>query len=247
MTRFTGDFYSAKSTFMLRKTSHLIVPRAAVFLLILLLTSISYFDNPFAEAQDSATTAQEGQDANGMIQTFSIDGALGSLITDLLDPSMTENVNDTSPIYVVVGNWSLGVHNGQVSYLQVDFIMGLENGTQMQVYSVENLGNIQVVPTSAQNSTLPPQEEVSNNLVLSAANNYSLSLLGNVDVAVNGIAEWQNVPLSIDIFNGNIISILLDPSSTDNRFKSQPMYGIVTWMLDANNEPLRSSPWAATG
>jgi hypothetical protein len=35
------------------------------------------------------------------------------------------------PIYVLVGNWSMGVVNGEVNYFQVDFIMGLENGTQV--------------------------------------------------------------------------------------------------------------------
>jgi hypothetical protein len=30
----------------------------------------------------------------------------------------------------------MGVVNGEVNYLQVDFIMGLQNGTQMQVYAI---------------------------------------------------------------------------------------------------------------
>lgn len=136
------------------------------------------------------------------------------------------------------------VVNGEVNYLQVDFIMTLENGTQTQVYSIENLENI-VIPSSAQNTGLTPDQELSsNNLVLSSTNNYSLSLFGYVDVLTDDTVEWQNVPLSISIFNGNTISILLYPSETDNRFKGQPIYGVVTWILDANNEPIKPSIWS---
>ncbi len=123
--------------------------------------------------------------------------------------------------------------------------MALEDGTQMQVYSIENLENI-VIPSSAQNTGLTPDQELSNNnLVLSSTNNYSLSLFGYVNVSTDDTAQWQNVPVSIDIFNGNTISILLYPSETDNRFKGQPIYGVVTEILDANNEPIKPSIWSA--
>jgi hypothetical protein len=123
--------------------------------------------------------------------------------------------------------------------------MTLENGTQTQVYSIENLENI-VIASPAQNTGLTQDQELSsNNLVLSSTNNYSLSLFGYVDVLTDDTVEWQNVPVSINIFNGNTISILLYASETDNRFKGQPIYGVVTWILDANNEPIKPSIWSA--
>jgi hypothetical protein len=218
---------------------------------IFLLFSLSYATNNcgdlFAEAQSSLTTVQDEQNANEVIQTFQIDGAVGSLVTDLLNPTIKENVTgSTPPLYVLAGNWSMGVVNGEVNYLQVDFIMALENGMQAQVYSIENLENI-VIPSSAQNTGLTRDQELSssniNNLVLSSTNNYSLSLFGYVDVLTGGTMEWQNVPVSINIFNGSTISILLYPAETDNRFKGQPIYGVVTWILDANNEPIKPSIW----
>jgi hypothetical protein len=235
---------------------------AAAAAAILLISSLSYpltndFGNlfQFAEAQTSVTTTtiQDEQNTNEAIQTFQIDGAIGSLVSDLLSPTTTgeeENVTGSlPPIYVLVGNWSMGVVNGEVNYLQVDFIMGLQNGTQMQVYSIENLENI-VIPSSAQNTGLTPDQELSgnnnNNLVLSSINNYSLSLFGYVDVLTGGdTVQWQNVPVSINIFNGNTISILPYPSETDNRFKGQPIYGVVTEILDANNNPIKPSIWSA--
>jgi hypothetical protein len=143
---------------------------------------------------------------------------------------------------VLVGNWSMDVVNGNVNYLQVDFIMGLDNGTQMQVYSIENLRNI-VIPSPTQDAGLNSNQELSSDLVLSATNNYSLSLFGYVDVLTGDTIEWENVPVSINIFNGNIISILLYPSDTDNSFKGQPIFGVITWILDANNEPVKPSIW----
>jgi hypothetical protein len=217
---------------------------ASIFLILSLSCATNNFGNLFAEAQSSVTISQDNQDTNETIETFQIDGAIGSLVTDLLNSTIREDVSDSVPIYVLVGNWSIGVVNGEVNYLQVDFIMGLENGTQMHVYSIENLRNI-VISSPAQNAGLTPDQEPSSNLLLSSTNNYSLSLFGYVDVLTDDTVQWQNVPLSINIFNGNTISILLYPSDTDNRFKGQPIYGVVTWILDANNEPIKPSIWIA--
>ena len=227
---------------------------ASIFLIFSFSYAIYNFGNLFAEAQSSITTTQGSQNANEAIQTFYIDGAIGSLVSDLLNPTTgEENVTGSLPsIYVLVGNWSMGVVNGEVNYFQVDFIMGLQDGTQMQIYSVENLENIVISPPPTSSS---PSEEVgstpsqelssNNNLVLSSTSNYSLSLFGYVDVSSGDTVQWQNVPVSIDIFNGNTLSILLYPSETDNRFKGQPIYGVVTDILDANNNPIKPSIWSA--
>jgi hypothetical protein len=217
---------------------------ASIFLILSLSYATNNFANLFAEAQSSVTSVQEEQNDGEAIQTFQFDGAIGSLVTDLLNSTMGENVSDSLPIYVLVGNWSMGVVNGEVNYLQVDFVMALDNGTQMQVYSIENLENI-VIPSPEQNARLTADEGLSTNLVLSSTNNYSLSLFGYVDVLADDTVQWQNVPVSINIFNGNTISILLYPSDTDNRFKGQPIYGVVTLILDANNQPIKPSIWAS--
>jgi hypothetical protein len=114
------------------------------------------------------------------------------------------------------------------------------------VYSVENLRNV-VIPSPEQETELTSNQELSsnNNLLLSSVNNYSLSLFGYVDVLTDDTVKWQNVPVSINIFNGNTISILLYPTDTDNRFKGEPIYGVVTWILDANNQPIKPSIWTA--
>ncbi|HKG72395.1 MAG TPA: hypothetical protein VKA87_10870 [Nitrososphaeraceae archaeon] len=253
-TRISGALSTSRKTFSIESISRQLVRSAALIYLVLLLpASGNYMSNLSAEAQTSLTTTQEDQTAAEDIQTFSIDGAIGSLVTDLLNPAIRENVSDSLPIYILVGNWSMNVVNGEVNYFQVDFIMGLQDGTQMQVYSIENLENIVIPPPSSSSSSSPAVvpvsstgQEFSSSLLLTPANNYSLSLFGYVDVLTNDTIIWQNVPLSIDIFNGNTMSILLYPSDTDDRFKGQPIYGIITSILDANNNPIKPSIWTAT-
>ena len=229
----------------------LVMLSASIFMILSFSCTTSNFGNLFAEAQSSATTIQGVQNADEAIQTFYVDGAIGSLVIDDGNSTISEIVSYSVPlIHVLVGNWSMGVVNGQVNYLQVDFVMALEDGSQMQVYSIENLENIVIPPSpTAQNAGSTPDQEISSssndNLVLSSANNYSLSLFGYVDVLTDGTAQWQNVPVSINIFNGNTISILLYPADTDNRFNGQPIYGVVTEILNANNEPIKPSIWTS--
>ena len=247
-TRISGALSVSRKTLRFEFNYRQIVRSAASILLVLLFPySTNYMSNLSAEAQTSLTTTQDDQNATEGVQTFSIDGAIGSLVTDLLNPAIRENVSDSLPIYVLVGNWSMNVVNGEVNYFQVDFIMGLQDGTQMQVYSIENLENIVVLPPSSPSSPAEPVsspgQEFLSSLLLTPANNYSLSLFGYVDVLTNDTIIWQNVPVSIDIFNGNTMSILLYPSDTDDRFKGQPIYGIVTSILDENNNPIKPSIW----
>jgi hypothetical protein len=245
----SGSLSASKKTLRFEFIYRQKIVMSAVFISLMLLFpySTNNLSNLSAEAQTSLTTTQNDQNAAEAIKTFNIDGALGSLVTDLLNPAIRENVSDSPPpIYVIVGNWSMDVVNGEANYFQVDFIMGLQDGTQMQVYSIENLENI-VIPSSSSFSPAEPLsssgQEFSSSLLLSSKNNYSLSLFGYVDVLTNDTVVWQNVPLSIDIFNGNIISILLYPSDTDDRFKGQPIYGVVTSILDANSNPIKPSIW----
>ena len=52
----------------------------------------------------------------------SVDGAIGSLVSDLLNPTTIiireENVSGSvPPIYVLVSNWSMDIVNGEINYL----------------------------------------------------------------------------------------------------------------------------------
>ena len=101
---------------------------STVFVFVILSSqylSLNDLCNLCAEAQSSITTSQHEQNVEEAIQTFQIDGAIGSLVTDLLNPALRQNVSESTPLYVLVGNWSMGVLNGEINYLQIDFIMAL--------------------------------------------------------------------------------------------------------------------------
>ncbi|MDQ3837249.1 MAG: hypothetical protein M3270_10010, partial [Thermoproteota archaeon] len=115
-------------------------------LLILVLLALSYATNDldyysFASAQSSSAIDTTGgqEDSSGGINTFQLDGAIGSLITDLANSTTGADVDNQLPVYVLAGNWSMDVVNQEVNYLEVDFIMGFGNGTEMHAYSIENL------------------------------------------------------------------------------------------------------------
>jgi hypothetical protein len=70
-----------------------------IFLMLPFPFSTNNLRNLPAEAQTSLTTTQNDQNADEAIQTFNMNGALGSLVTDLLNPAIGENVSDSPPIY----------------------------------------------------------------------------------------------------------------------------------------------------
>jgi hypothetical protein len=224
---------------------------SGILLILVILLSLSYArhdsEYSFASTQSSsAIDTRGGQlDSNG-IDTFQLDGAIGSLITDVANSTTAASVDNQLPVYVLAGNWSMDVVNQEVNYLEVDFIMGFGNGTEMHAYSIENLTNI-VVPSPQQNPGSTSADQLSSDLILSPTNNYSLSIFGYVDIVRDDMLEWQDVPMSINVFNGNTVSILLYPSDTGDTFRGQPIYGIVTYTLDANDEPIRPSIWNTAG
>lgn len=207
-------------------------------------TSASFPTNAIAETNPEAS-----------FSTFHLTGAIGSLITDINknnSGSTTTNPNhqlqlssSQTNVYILVGNWTLNVADGNVKYFRADFIMALKNGTQMHVHSVANLRNI-VIPSPAKIAGAAPPQTISTNVILSSANNYSLSFFASADILTNGKVQWKDVPITINVFNGNTISIFLYPSYTDNHFQGKPIYGAVTWLFDENNKPIKPPGFAYT-
>ena len=147
-----------------------------------------------------------------------MDGAIGSVITDVANSTTAPNTDNQLPVYVLAGNWSMDVVNQEVNYLEVDFLMRFGNGTEIHAYTIENLRNI-VVPLPQQDPGFNTANQLSSDLILSPSNNYSLSIFGYVDMVRDDMIQWQNVPMSINVFNGNTVSILLYPSLTGNSLR----------------------------
>ncbi len=240
------------------------------------LTTNSYssypISNSFAQTASTKTTIQDGAiitaEATTMatasnafstsgnynsVNTFHLRGQIGSLVTSILNPSNILHrgqqqyfFSSATDEYVVVGNWTMDVKDGIMEYFRVDFVMALNNGTQMHVHEIGNFRNVVIIPPSPNVnggvvSNQTTKTIIPTKITLSQTDNYSLSLYGSVDVITNGKLQWQDVPVTIDIFNGSVISIFLDPSYTDNHFKGVPIYGVAVWILDENYRPIKPS------
>lgn len=235
-------------------------------LLLLLLVSVTIFPlqinhsrvtNAFEHVANQNTTtaiagaSSPGGPSNSIINTFHLRGGIGSLVTSILNPSNILHKDQQQYIfssatdeYVVVGNWTMDVKDGAMEYFQADFVMTLKNGTQMHVHNIGNFRNVVIIPPTPNITEGAPTQTIPTKITLRQADNYSLSLFGSVDIFTNGKLQWQDVPITIDIFNGNTISIFLDSSYTDNHFKGVPIYGVVVWMSDENYVPLKPPAFA---
>ena len=50
---------------------------------------------------------------------------------------------------------------------------------------------------------------------------------GVADILTNGVIEWRDVPTTASIFNGNVLSIEIDPKIVKNHFSGTSIYGLV--------------------
>jgi hypothetical protein len=95
-----------------------------------------------------------------------VDGAIGSVITDVANSTTAPKMDNQLPVYVLAGNWSMDVVNQEVNYLEVDFLMGFGNGTEMHASTIENLRNI-VFPLPQQDLGFNTANQLSSDLILS--------------------------------------------------------------------------------
>jgi hypothetical protein len=57
--------------------------------------------------------------------------------------------------------------------------------------------------------------------------NNDLSIKGVMDIGTNNQTSWTNVPTTINIVAGKIITISVDDKKTDQHFAGQSIHGIV--------------------
>jgi hypothetical protein len=55
-----------------------------------------------------------------------------------------------------------------------------------------------------------------------------------VNVKLNKDTPWNNTNVNFDVAKGNTIAIKLNNTQTSNHFEDQPIYGVVTSIMDEN-------------
>jgi hypothetical protein len=159
-------------------------------------TGLDYDILSTALAQTSAPT-----------DTFEMDGQIGSLILGM--PPNTKTVDMiTVPKFILSGDWSMHVSQGNLKDFSATFYTGPVNGAENHTHQLSNF-------------------RVNDNAPIQLSPDTSVSLSGLMDVGTNGNTAWDNVNATVDISKGRSIAIALADEDTQRHFMGQEIYGIV--------------------
>jgi hypothetical protein len=176
---------------------------AAVYTTLALFITLSGMTNLNISSEAAAQTPP----SNTPINTFEMDGQIGSLVLGM--PPNTKTVDMTTvPKFILSGDWTMDVNQGNLTDFSVSFYTGPVNGAENHTHQVSNF-------------------RVNDNTPIQLSQDKSLSLSGLVDVGTNGNKAWDNVNATVDISKGRSITISLADEDTQRHFMGQQIYGIV--------------------
>jgi hypothetical protein len=139
--------------------------------------------------------------------TFEMNGQIGSLILGM--PPDIKNVDMTTvPKFILSGDWSMNVNQGNLADFSATFYTGSVNGAENHTHQLSNF-------------------RVNTNTPIQLSPDMSVSVSGVVDVGTNGNKAWDNVNATVDISKGRSITISLADEDTQRHFMGQEIYGIV--------------------
>jgi hypothetical protein len=156
------------------------------------------------------------------IDTFDSHGTISGIAADTLLGSNETLGSHSADLFVLGGNWSLGVEGGNLSEFNADIVMTKFDGTQRHPHVFENIRN-----TTGN---------------ISPVNSENIALVGDNFTAFTGvidIGDWKDVSISGNLNNGNLLILNVDPVKTEHHFKGLPIYGTVTSLTDQSGKELR--------
>lgn len=154
------------------------------------------------DSSDSQPQPQPQPQAQQPSQTQLEDFIIGGKINSVLPAGNNTWISD--------GNWNMAVESGDPKSFITQMIWTSADGTKSHTHDFQNF-------------VLSPD---SDGVVMSP--NTTLLLEGELDVATNGVIEWEGVPTAIYLGNGQTIAMTVDDEATNSHFGGQPIYGLVT-------------------
>jgi hypothetical protein len=170
-----------------------------------------------------------------------LSGIISSLVLDIPLPSNeVSNDNNLSPFnitniqkFILAGEWNMRFDNItstpnsselQIVGFEADFMGITTEGKGPHTHQISNFR-----PVTIDSSKFITEENKTSNHFNLLSPDGNASILGIVDVGVNGQKIWENVTANITIFEGKTIEILLNDKDVDYHFgKGQAIYGLVT-------------------
>jgi hypothetical protein len=172
--------------------------------------------NKVFAATNTSSTSVSSSIPKAKQDTFSAIGTISSLVITVPPPKSSDRFNITNAFKVIlVGEWSLSVHKGNVTNFAANFLASPMDGTKPHIHQITNFRK--TIATGQQ--------------IVQLASDNSLSINGTVDVKINGVNIWHNAHVSILISKGNTIAIRLNDKDTENHFGEQPVLGIVNRLI----------------
>jgi hypothetical protein len=195
-------------------------------LALLLVTSVSHYPPAYAIAQTEDKINSISQSISSPNQLISPEGSAST--SQLETPTgfvakgtIDSLINVPNGKWIAVGNWSLILNNGIVTYFGTNMTWHDSNGTTAHTHELAGFHPAfgeQVV------SVLQP-------------NNNSIVLKGITDVGTNNRISWTGVPATIFINGRNVIAISVDDNMTNHHFAGQPVFGIVSYFVPCSDLP----------
>jgi hypothetical protein len=148
-----------------------------------------------------------GQTTTKSINTFSMNGAISSLV---LGMSANTKAIDMTAVqkFILSGDWSMNLDKGKLISFAANFYTGPVNGGTSN--HTHQLSNFRV---NNGNNVLTPDK--------------TISISGILDVGTNGKKAWNDVHATVVISKGRTITISLADKDTQSHFMGQQIYGIV--------------------
>jgi hypothetical protein len=174
------------------------------------------------DSYNSTSTSQNLDDSMINLLTKLIMGSMisGSSPTNKYPESITQAASttqtETEKPFILTGDWNLSVKNGKVRDFTANFTMLHIDGTGSHVIKLINF-------------------QADANRTVYLGSDGTASIIGTVDVELNGTDKWKGVHTIIVIERLNTIYVVLDSNATANYFKGQPIYGITGLLKEDKN------------
>ncbi len=186
---------------------------SVTFLFVAALSLITNYDTHYALAQTPSIK-----------DTFQARGDMGNLV---LSPEALKSLNqsqDTNLNFIIAGNWSFDVSNGQLKNFNVELTRHSLGGHEAETHVINGLDNATVISPSSGN----------NQIVLMGNNTQFQGIADIKTVETNKI--WKDVPITVFLINGHILNISFDVAKTEGHFVNLPLFGVVTSLTDQSNQ-----------
>jgi hypothetical protein len=122
--------------------------------------------------------------------------------------------------WVAVGNWSMTLNNGNVTFFETSMTWYNSSGTAAHTHELVNF-------SPASGEQVVSLQQPTNNIIIK----------GVTDVGTNNRLAWNEVPTTISINGHKIVTISVDDNKTNHHFAGQPILGIVSSFVPCSDLP----------